>query len=401
MMEKKPYTLRELFFQHVAQTSPSPLDIKVDKADGVFLYSDGKAYLDFVSGVSVSNVGHCHPEVVKAVQEQAADYFHTMVYGEMVQSPQVLHAQLLTSILPDSLQSVYYVNSGSEANEGALKLAKRITGRREMIGCYNAYHGSTHGALSMMGGEQFKTSFRPLLPEVRQIRFNNFDDLEKITSKTACVLIEPVQGEGGVISPVDGYLSSLRQRCDSMGAMLIFDEVQTGFGRTGEMFAFQKFGVVPDILTLAKALGGGMPLGAFISSKKNMEAFQSNPPLGHITTFGGHPVCCAAALASLKILLRENWVKDVERRSKLIEDALRGCNKIKEIRRAGLLIAVDLGKEEWAAQMIPLLKEEGVISDYFLFNSTSFRIAPPLCITDSQIKRGTDAVLRAVSKLVQ
>lgn len=400
MVEKKPYTLRELFFQHVAQTSPSPLDIKVDKADGVFLYSDGKAYLDFVSGVSVSNVGHCHPEVVEAVREQAGNYFHTMVYGEMVQAPQVLHAQLLTSILPEQLQSVYYVNSGSEANEGALKLAKRITGRRELIGCYNAYHGSTHGALSLMGGEQFKTAFRPLLPEVRQIRFNNFDDLEKITSKTAAVLIEPVQGEGGVILPQDGYLQSLRERCDKMGAMLIFDEVQTGFGRTGEMFAFRKFGVVPDILTLAKALGGGMPLGAFISSKKNMETLMSNPPLGHITTFGGHPVCCAAALASLKILLRENWIQDVERRSKMVEDALKGNEKIKEIRRAGLLIAVDLGRADWASQMIPLLKDEGVISDYFMFHPTSFRIAPPLCISDSEIKMGTDAVLRAVGKLV-
>ncbi len=398
-MKKEPYILRDLFFQHIAQTSSSPLSIKVDKADGVFLYSDGKKYLDFVSGVSVSNIGHHNSEVVEAVQRQADNYFHLMVYGEMIQSPQVLHAQLLCSLLPDTLQSVYYVNSGSEANEGAMKLAKRITGRCDILCCENAYHGSTQGAMSVMGSDFFTSAYRPLLPQVGRIRFNCFEDLEKISSRTACVIIEPVQGEGGVILPVEGYLLALRTRCNETGALLIFDEVQTGFGRTGSMFAFQKFGVVPDILTLAKAMGGGMPLGAFISSRENMEQLTFNPPLGHITTFGGHPVCCAAALASLRVLLREAWISDVERKSLIVERALSSHPLVKEIRRAGLLIAIDLGREDYASRMIPLLKDECVISDYFLFHPTSFRIAPPLCITDDELKSGLDAVLRALDKV--
>lgn len=398
---KKNNNLKDLFFQHVGQTSPSPLGIKVDRADGVFLYDGEKRYIDLVSGVAVSNVGHGRREVIDAVKEQAENYFHTMVYGEMIQSPQVLHAQLLTSLLPPSLNCVYYVNSGTEANEVALKLAKRWTGRREMIGCINAYHGSTHGSMSVMGGEFYKSAFRPLLPEVRHIRFNSEEDLNFITEKTACVIVEPVQGEAGVIVPKNNYLQALRQRCTDTGAMLIFDEVQTGFGRTGSLFAFMKYNVLPDIISLAKALGGGMPLGAVVSSKEHLDAFMDHPPLGHINTFGGHPVCCAAALASLQVLLREDWISQVERKAQLFIAALESHPLIKEIRHSGLLMAVDLGREDYASRITSLLLSEGVINDSFLFNPTSFRIAPPLCITDREIEMATAAILRAVDKLVE
>lgn len=398
-MEQKQINLRKLFFQSVAQTSSSPLGLKIDRADGVFLYSGEKKYLDLVSGVSVSNVGHSNREIIDAVKEQAENYFHLMVYGEMIQAPQVLHANLLASNLPTPIDNVYYVNSGSEANEAALKLAKRYTCRTQIISCKNAYHGSSHGALSVMGSEYFKNAYRPLLPDIKQIDFNSFDDLNNITSRTACVIIEPVQAEAGVIEPNDGYLLALRKRCTEVGALLIFDEVQTGFGRTGSLFACLKYGVTPDIITLAKALGGGLPLGAMCTSKVIMESFQSNPILGHITTFGGHPISCAAALASLKILLREDWIANVSEKSKFIKDTLINHPKVKEIRNAGLLIAVDLGNEDYAQRMIPLLIEEGLISDYFLFNPTSFRIAPPLCISMLELKTALDGVLRALDRL--
>lgn len=391
--------MRDSFFRHIGQTSPSPLAIQIDRAEGIYLYSEDKRYIDLVSGVSVSNIGHSNPEVVAAVKAQAENYFHLMVYGEMIEAPQVMHAELLTSILPDSLDCVYYLNSGSEAVEAALKLAKRLTGRRKMIGFINAYHGSSHGSLSMMSDEYMKSAFRPLLPDVEHIRFNSEEDLEKITEDVACVIIEPVQGEGGVIVPKNDFLLKLRKQCDRTGTILIFDEVQTGFGRTGKMFAFERFGVVPDILVLAKALGGGMPLGAIVSSKKNLDAFTSNPILGHITTFGGHPVSCAAALASLKILLREKWVDEVEEKGAMFENLLKDHPKVKEIRRAGLLIAVDLGSEEYASLMLPYLVEEGIISDYFLFHPTSFRIAPPLCISKAEIKEAAAGVIRALNKL--
>ncbi|MBQ4010938.1 MAG: aspartate aminotransferase family protein, partial [Erysipelotrichales bacterium] len=338
-------------------------------------------------------------EVIEAVKQQMENYAHLMVYGEMIESPQVLHAQLLASILPESLQSVYYVNSGSEANEAAMKLAKRITGRRKLVSCRNAYHGSTQGALSLMDSEYFKGSFRPLLPMVDHIVFNDVSSLDVIDDQTAAVIIEPVQGEGGVQVPQPGFLEELRKKCDETGALLVFDEVQTGFGRTGKMFAFQKYGVVPDILTLAKALGGGMPLGAMVTSTERMSAWQSNPHLGHITTFGGHPVCCAAALASLKLLLEKDWIGEVDRKSKKIYDALISHPAVKEIRAAGLLLAVDVGDEEMAKKMLYLLLDEGVLTDWFLFQPTSFRIAPPLCITDQEIELGVEAVRRALDKL--
>ena len=407
-MNRRPYILRDLFFKRVAQTSSLPLGLNIHRAEGVFLYAkeevDGleveKRYLDMISGVSVSNVGHCNREIIEAVKDQVENYSHLMVYGEMIQAPQVLHAELLTSILPEQLNCVYYVNSGSEANEAALKLAKRVTGRREMVSCYNAYHGSSHGALSMMSDESFKSSFRPLLPGVKHIEFNNIESLDIITEQTACVLIEPVQGEGGVQIATPQFMQALRERCTKVGALLIFDEIQTGFGRTGEMFAFENYcNIVPDILTLAKALGGGMPLGAFVASKELMERWQSNPVLGHITTFGGHPVSCAAALASLKILLRENWVKDVKRKSNLFIDGLKVHRLVKEIRAAGLLIAVDLKDDKKANKILYNLLDEGVITDWFLFQPTSFRIAPPLSITDNEIEYAIEKIIRALNRL--
>ena len=393
--------MRDLFFKHVGQTSSSPLGLSIVKAEGVFLYSETKRYLDFISGVSVSNVGHARREVIDAVKAQMENYAHLMVYGEMIESPQVEHATLLCSILPDNLQSVYYVNSGSEANEAAVKLAKRITGRRRIASCRNAYHGSTQGNLSLMDSEDFKGAFRPLLPMVDHFAFNDISSLSISTDETAAVIIEPVQGEGGVQIPSPGFLEALRKRCDETGALLIFDEVQTGFGRTGKMCAFQKYGVRPDILTLAKALGGGMPLGAMVTSPERMSAWQTDPPLGHITTFGGHPVCCAAALASLRLLLEKDWVGDVERKSKKVVDGLKSHPAVKEIRAAGLLIAVDLGREDLAKKVLYLLLDEGVITDWFLFQPTSFRIAPPLCITDEELELGIQAVRRALDKLAE
>lgn len=392
--------MRELFFRNVAQTSPSPLALEIQKARGIFLYDNSsKEYIDLVSGVSVSNVGHSNPEVVEAVKAQVENYMHLMVYGEIIEAPQVLHASLLSSILPQNLGSIYYVNSGSEANEAALKLSKRVTGRREIISCVNSYHGSTHGVLSVMGSELYKSSYRPLLPDTRLIRFNNLDDLNLITEKTACVLIEPVQGEAGVILPSDGYLQALRTKCTNTHTLLIFDEVQTGFGRTGELFAFQKYGVIPDILTMAKALGGGMPLGAFATAPDLMNKLQFDPPLGHITTFGGHPVSCAAAFASLKILLREDWISMADQKGEKFSLLLKDHIAVKEIRRAGLLIAVELKSSEMADRIIRLLLDEGVMSDWFLFNSNSFRIAPPLSITFEEIDLAAERILIALNKL--
>ena len=399
-MQAVPYTLRELFFKNVAQTSPSPLGLEIQRAEGVFLYTqDNRKIIDLVSGVCVSNTGHGNSEIIESVERQLRQHMHLMVYGELIQTPQVEHAALLTSVLPETLDTVYYVNSGSEANEAALKLAKRVTGRREMISFYGSYHGSTHGALSMMGSEELKNSFRPLLPGVSHIRFNSFEDLSLITESCACVIAEPVMAEAGVLSPVNDYLKALRDRCTETGTLLIFDEIQTGFGRTGAMFSLQKYRVVPDILTLAKALGGGMPLGAVVASQDLMKAFMSNPVLGHITTFGGHPVSCAAALASLKLLLRESWVSCVNEKSAIFVEKLREHRLVKEIRAEGLLIAVDLKDEELAKEIMPLLIDEGVLSDWFLFCPTAFRIAPPLIINIEEINYATERIVRALERL--
>ena len=382
--------LRNQFLRHVAQTSPAPQLIEVARAEGAFFYTpEGKPYYDLVSGVSVNNVGHGNKAVVEAVQRQAADYMHIMVYGEMVERPQVEFARALAEALPEPLDSVYFLNSGAEAVEGALKLAKRYTGRTEMISMRQAYHGSTHGAMSMMGapeGEEWKNAFRPLLPDTKAIRFNCEEDLAQITERTACVLCEPVQGEAGVRPPKEGYLQALRKRCTEVGALLIFDEIQVGMGRTGEMFAMKKYGVTPDIVCLAKALGGGMPLGAFVSSQEIMSTLTHNPVLGHITTFGGHPVCCAAGLAAMKFLQDNKIVEDVERKGALYEELLKDHPAVKEIRRAGLLLAVELGESEKLYRIMDLFIERGILSDWFLFCDTAFRISAPLVISDEEIK---------------
>ena len=382
--------LRNQFLRHVAQTSPAPQLIEVARAEGVFFYTpEGKPYYDLVSGVSVNNVGHGNKAVVEAVQRQAADYMHIMVYGEMVERPQVEFARRLAEALPEPLDSVYFLNSGAEAVEGALKLAKRYTGRTEMISMRQAYHGSTHGAMSMMGapeGEEWKNAFRPLLPDTKAIRFNCEEDLAQITERTACVLCEPVQGEAGVRPPKEGYLQALRKRCTEVGALLIFDEIQVGMGRTGEMFAMKKYGVTPDIVCLAKALGGGMPLGAFVSSQEIMSTLTHNPVLGHITTFGGHPVCCAAGLAAMKFLQDNKIVEDVERKGAMYEELLKDHPAVKEIRRAGLLLAVELGESEKLYRIMDLFIERGILSDWFLFCDTAFRISAPLVISDEEIK---------------
>ena len=392
--------LRKQFLQHVGQTSPEPMLVEVERAEGVFFYTpEGKPYYDLISGVSVSNVGHGNPAVVEAVCRQARDYMHVMVYGELVETPQVEYARLLAEQLPGEIDSIYFLNSGAEAVEGALKLAKRVTGRPEMISMRNAYHGSTHGAMSMMGGEEHKSAFRPLLPDVRQIRYNNFDDIQLITTRTACLLVEPVQGEAGVIPPAEGYLEALRRRCDEVGAMLIFDEIQTGMGRSGEMFACVKYGVTPDIICLAKALGGGMPLGAFAARREVMQALTHNPVLGHISTFGGHPVCCAAGLAAARYILDNKLDEQVEAKGALYETLLADHPAVVEIRRSGLLLAVELGSSERMFAMMAMFKEVGILSDWFLYCDTAFRISPPLTITEEEIHDSAALIRQCLDNL--
>jgi len=389
-------SLRPLFFKHLAQTSDKPLSLDIDYAEGVYLYDpSGKQYMDLISGISVSNIGHSHPSVVKALQEQAARHMHLMVYGEYIQSPQVKLAEQLCRKLPAALQNVYYVNSGAEAVEGALKLAKRYTGRSEIVSFINAYHGSTHGALSVMGNEWLKSAYRPLLPGIRFLRFGNFEDIQLISIAIACVIIEPVQGEAGVIIPPQGYLEALKERCSETKTLLIFDEIQTGFGRTGKLFAFQYTKVIPDVLLVAKAFGGGMPLGAFISSKEIMSVLSVNPPLGHITTFGGHPVSCAAGLASFNVLIEEKIVDKVAEKELLFRSELKHQG-IKEIRSKGLLIALELGDTEKVKIVINKCLEKGLITDWFLFRDTALRISPPLTISEEQIKEACRIILSAL-----
>lgn len=395
--------LRKQFLRHVGQTSPSPMLIEVARAEGSFFYTpEGKRYFDLVAGVSVSNVGHANPEVVEAVQRQAADYMHVMVYGELVERPQVEYARRITELLPEGIDSLYFVNSGAEAVEVALKLAKRYTGRTELISMRRAYHGSTHGAMSMMGapeGEEWKAEFRPLLPDVKSIRFNVFEDLQKITTRTAGVLCEVVQGEAGVRLPNPEWLKALRERCTEVGALLIFDEIQTGMGRTGEMFASVKYGVTPDVVCLAKAFGGGMPLGGVASNKQILDAFTHDPCLGHITTFGGHPVCCAAGLAALNYLINNNIVEQVEQKGALFEKLLCPHPRILEIRRSGLLLALELGKAEYLYRLMEIFKEIGIMSDWFLYCDTAFRISPPLTISEAEIEECCILIREALDRL--
>ncbi|MDR1342235.1 MAG: aspartate aminotransferase family protein [Prevotellaceae bacterium] len=390
--------LRSLFLRHVAQTSSAPMGLEVSRAEGIYLYAtNGQRYIDLVSGVSVSSVGHSHPKVVAAVQRQAAQYMHLMVYGEYIQSPQVLLAQKLCALLPQSLSSVYFVNSGSEANEGAMKLAKRYTRRAEMVCFRNAYHGSTQGALSMAGDDAFKQTFRPLLPDVRVLDFNSEEQLAQITERTACVIVEPIQGEAGVVAPQRNFLQQLRNRCTAVGALLIFDEVQTGMGRTATMFAFERYGATPDILTLGKAFGGGMPLGAFVASGALMSCL-ANPALGHITTFGGHPVSCAAGLAAMEVMEEEGLLPEVERKKLLLAEAMLAHPAVKEVRGEGLLLAVELGEAQRVQRFFRKTLQHGLAIDWFLFCNTAFRIAPPLNITDEQIGEACNLLYKCLEE---
>lgn len=388
------------FLAHVGQTSPSPMMVAVDRAEGAWFYTpEGKRYFDLISGVSVSSVGHGNPDVVAAVRKQAGEYMHVMVYGEMLESPQVSLAKKLAELLPDNLGNVFFVNSGAEAVEGALKLAKRYTGRREMLSFRNAYHGSTQGAMSMMAAPEYRQAYGPLLPEVGYIDYNDFGGLDRITDKTACVLAEPIQGEGGVRLPEEGFLAALRRRCDETGTLLIFDEIQTGLGRVGAMFAFEKYGVVPDILCLAKALGGGMPLGAFISSAEIMRVLTRDPALGHITTFGGHPVCCAAGLASLEYVEGNGLAVKAEDKGALYELLLNAHPAVLEIRRSGLFMAVELGSSEKLYRIMELFKEAGILSDWFLFCDTAFRISPPLTVTEDEVCDSCRMIIECLDRL--
>ncbi len=381
---------------------PSVVDdpVEIVGSEGIFLIdSEGNKLIDLVSGVSVSNVGHRHPKVIAAITEQLEQYMHVMVYGKFVQSPQVQLAAALVKLLPAPLQSVYLVKSGSEAIEGALKLAKRVTGRTETISFVNAYHGGTAGALSMLGNEELKNAFRPLVPGVRLLNYNQVTDLEQITAYTACVLVEPIQAEAGIILPKADFLKKLRERCNETGALLIFDEIQVGMGRTGKMFAFEHFGVVPDILCLAKALGGGMPIGAFISSTEMMSTLTFRPELGHITTFGGHPVCSAAALASLKVLNEENLIELADEKGKRFVNALQNHSKIKVIRQIGLMIGVELWPDTSISKVMKALKNNHLVVDQFLFHANAFRIAPPLTITYDEIDLTIELLHKALSEI--
>ena len=395
--------LRRQFLAHVAQTSPSPMLVEVERAEGACFYTpEGKRYFDLVAGVSVSNVGHANPAVVRAVQEQAARYMHVMVYGELVEAPQVRLAARLAGLLPGELESVYFLNSGAEAVEGALKLAKRATGRTELISMRRAYHGSTHGVMSLMGspeGEEWKEAFRPLLPDTQSVEFNDFAALGRITHRTAAVLVEPVQGEAGVRLPAEGYLQALRRRCDEVGALLIFDEIQTAMGRTGRLFAMEHTGVVPDIVCLAKALGGGMPLGAFAARHALMDTLQHDPVLGHITTFGGHPVCCAAGLAALEYILDNDLPAAAAAKGALYERLLTGHPAVREIRRAGLLLAVELGRSDRLYRIMEIFKEVGIMSDWFLFCDTAFRISPPLVISEAEVRESASLIRDALDRV--
>jgi len=393
-------SLRQLFLRHVAQTSDMSMCIDVQRASGVYIYgSNDKKYLDFNSGISVSSLGHGHPEVVRAVQEQAAAYMHTMVYGEHIQTPQVAYATLISKVLDESLDNIYFVNSGSEAVEAALKLARKATGRSEIISCAGAYHGSTIGAESLRSDYEFSRHYFPTIPGVRHIRFNHEGDLDKITQKTAGVILEPVQAERGIIRPLKDYLNKVRERCREVGALLILDEIQTGFGRTGALFAHQKFGIIPDILLLAKAMGGGMPIGALLAPRDLMRVLAIDPPLGHITTFGGHPVCVAAALATLKVLLHEDHILQVREKEMLIHERLKHP-LVEEIRSEGLMMAVRLTRPDLLSKVINAAIENGVLVDYFLFCSDAYRIAPPLVISSAEILEGIGKLIAAMDSVL-
>ncbi len=389
-------SLRQQFLQHLAQTSEFPLMLEIVSGSGMYLYDkEGKPYMDLIAGIGVSCLGHSHPAVVEAAKKQLDQYMHTMVYGEYVLSPQVDLATLITNQLPDSLDAVYLVNSGTEATEGAMKLAKRYTGRYEIIACKKAYHGSSQGAASLMNDDYFTQAYRPLLPGIRHIEYNCDFCLRQITNKTAAVIMEPVQAEWGIRPPLDGYLQKVRDRCNETGTLLIFDEIQTGYGRSGHLFAFQKYGVIPDIMLIAKGMGGGMPIGGFVSSQKILKVFTNNPLLGHITTFGGHPVSSAAALATLQTLLKEKLYEQVPEKEKLFIDLLKH-DAIIEVRHAGLMIGVELESFEMVQAVIKKCLDQGLIVDWFLFNDRTIRIAPPLVITEAEIREACGILIGAI-----
>ncbi|MBB6236314.1 acetylornithine/succinyldiaminopimelate/putrescine aminotransferase [Pedobacter sp. AK013] len=390
-------TQRQLFLQHNAQTSPEPLMLEFVRAKGIYIYdAQDKKHIDLIAGIGVSNVGHCHPAVVKAIQDQTETYMHLMVYGEYVQTPQVNFAKALADILPKSLSCTYFLNSGTEAVEGAMKLAKRYTGRKGFIACKNAYHGSTQGAESLMESDFYSSGYGPFLPHVSFIEHNKVDDLEKITSEIAAVFIEPIQGEAGIRVADLNYMQALRAKCTETGTLLIFDEIQSGFGRSGKMFAFQHYNVVPDVLLLAKGIGGGMPIGAFISSLEIMSVLSHTPILGHMTTFGGHPVCCAAGLATLRTLVDDLIVDEVEEKGQLFKQLLQHP-AIKEIRGKGLMLAVEFENFEINKKIIDACILDGVLSDWFLHCSNSMRIAPPLIITKEEIKEACKTILKNIN----
>lgn len=392
---------RQAFLNYLAPTSGFPMSVEIDSAKGIFMYGpDGKEYIDLISGVSVSYLGHSDPRIIKSVKDQVDKHMHLMVYGEFIQSPQLEYAQLLAQNLPDSLQSVYFVNSGAEAIEGAMKLSKRFTGRPDIAAFRNAYHGSTQGALSILGNEYFKSEFRPLLPGISFLRYNSLEDLELITAKTACVVVEILQAEAGIITPDADFLKNLRDRCDETGTLLVFDEIQTGFGRLGEVFGYQISGIVPDILVLAKSLGGGMPLGAFISSKAKMKELSHNPALGHITTFGGHPVSCAAGLTAFRIMLEEKLYKKSLEKEMLFRQNLKHP-EIKEIRGRGLLLAVELGDADFMHKVATRALENGLITDWFLFCDTAIRISPALNISALEIEEACSRLIVSIDQALE
>ena len=380
------------FSKHLAQTSPYPMGIEVERAEGCYIWDkNGKKYLDLISGIAVSNIGHRHPHVINAITEQLDKYLHVIPFGEFSQDPQNQLADKLASLLPESLNCSYFVNSGTEAVEASLKLAKRLTGRHEVVAMNKSYHGATHGSLSVTGNEIKKQQFRPFVPGTAFIDFNDTSQVEQITEAHAAVIVEPIQGDAGVRIPDKAYLQALRKRCTEVGAQLIFDEIQTGMGRTGTLFAFEQFDVVPDILCTAKAFGGGMPIGAFISSQKNMELLTHDPVLGHITTFGGHPVCCVAALANLEVMTNENWIEQVKHKSQLFNELI-SHKSIVELRSIGFMFAVELASEEKVNEVINALLDRGIIGFYFLSCRDAFRLAPPLCITEDEIKWACDQI---------
>lgn len=384
------------FLRHIAQTSEAPMGLEVSHAEGPFIYTtDGKRFTDFISGIAVSSLGHRHPRVVDAIHEQVDKHLHVMVYGELVQKPQVDFAELLMSNLPDKLEQIYLVNSGTEATEGALKLAKKYTGRTKLIGFKNSYHGDTHGSLSVTGRDVYRDPYLPLLPDVHFLDFNSEKNLNLIDKQTAAVIMEPIQGEGGIIPAQKEWLQEIRKRCDEAGALLIFDEIQSGFGRTGSLFAFQDYEVVPDILCMAKAMGGGMPIGGLVSSKEIFQSFKYDPPLNHVTTFGGHPVSAAAAFANLKELLDGDYLQRALDIEKTVKKKLKGKG-IVEVRGKGAMLGLQLESWELTKNVVEECFDKGILLGWTLHSNTLVRLAPPLIIEDELLNEVLDTILKAI-----